>query len=129
MQTDIKRELIRKNRFYLKEFWRIFFCTESVCAIWKTEFYSKMLPYSEMNVGVSWVSLRFSESVIIMILCCQHDGDYFRHLFSAWFTRWHVMRFTWLANQIWRGRGGQWHAFLQSVSHYIEISFKRSVLA
>lgn len=73
--------------------------------------------------------LSFSQ---ILTISHHHDfmlsarwGLFQASLLSACFTRWHVMRLTWLANQIWRGRGGQWHDFLQSVSHYIEISFKK----
>lgn len=50
-------------------------------------------------------------------------------LLPAWFTRRHVMRFTWPANRIWRGGGGQWQDFQQPVIHYIEIPFKKSVPA
>lgn len=82
-----------------------------------------------MNVGLSWVFPQILQITHHLdFLVSAGWGLFLAFLLPAWFTRRHVMRFTWPANLIWRGGGGQWHDSQQSVSHYIEIPSKKKSL-
>lgn len=127
MHTSRYKRIKRENQILFKGVVVFFFCTDSVQY---GIFCSKFLPYSERNIRLSWVSPQILQITHHLdFLVSAWWGLFQAFLPPGWFTRRHVMRFTWPANQIWRGGGGQWYDFQQSVIHYIEIPFKKSVPA